>query len=451
MRSISACAWREPPNQRCRNALLCALRGGILRDPQVLPDRQLPEQPDVLECARDALRDAQHAAATPEMSAPRNRTWPAVGANRPQIRLTIVLLPEPLGPMRPRISPSETARSTPSTARTPPKCLVKCLELKHWRVPCCGSTAAHALDQAPESKCRAGIEQAARPDIHGEHDQSAEQQVAPIAHEAQAFDQEGLDEDDGDERAEHIGEAAEDRIGDREGGQHNAELHVLDMRGVVRKDAAAEAGDHAADGHGRDLDRRDIDADALGGEFVLADGAQDGAGARAVHPPQRRHHQRDHGPDEQYDIERGPAVFGKVADLLEALAAVRADPDLAARQLVGEVEEEQPHRLAEGERGHHQHEPLHPQRREADRARDHATRQRRHGERRDQRPSRQHGEHAGDIGADREEAGLGKADLAGQQHAIGRQADERVDADDLDEAEIEIHRAARRSLAPGRS
>ena len=55
---------------------------------------------------------------------------------------------------------------------------------------------------------------------------------------------------------------------------------------------------------------------------------------------------------------------------------------------------------------------------------------------------REHGQHAGDIGADREEAGLREAHLAGQQHAIGREPEQRVDADDLDEAEIEIHRAA---------
>ena len=255
------------------------------------------------------------------------------------------------------------------------------------------------------------------------------------------------------QRAEHVGEAAEDRIGDGEGRQHHAELHVLDMRGVMREDAAAEAGDHAADGHGRDFDRRDVDADALGGHLILADGAQDGAGARAVHPPQRRHHQRDHDPDEHDDVERGPAVLREVADLLEALAAMRTDADLAARHLVGEVEEEQPHRFAEGERRYHQHQPFHAQRREADRARNHASRQRRHGERRYERPAQQHREHARDIGADREEAGLREAHLAGQQHAIGREADERVHADDLDEAEIKIHCAARprRSLAPGRS
>src|ERR1700692_2033107 len=35
---------------------------------------------------------------------------------------TSVVLPAPLGPMRPWIDPSSTSSDTPSTARTPPKC-----------------------------------------------------------------------------------------------------------------------------------------------------------------------------------------------------------------------------------------------------------------------------------------------------------------------------------------
>ena len=132
-------------------------------------------------------------------------------------------------------------------------------------------------------------------------------------------------------RAEHVGEPAEDRIGDREGREHDAELRVLDMRGVVGEDAAAETGDEAADGHRGHLDGGDVDAGALRGELVLADRAQHGAGARAVHPPQCRHHQRDEQPDEQHHVERRPAVLREIADLPETFAAMRAE--LALRRL----------------------------------------------------------------------------------------------------------------------
>src|SRR5262249_23421874 len=92
-----------------------------------------------------------------EMSAPRNNTSPDVGANSPQIRLTIVLLPEPLGPMRPRIVPSGTVRSTPSTARTPPKCLDNDLSSSTGAFLDACDTAACSVDQPLERQRRAGI------------------------------------------------------------------------------------------------------------------------------------------------------------------------------------------------------------------------------------------------------------------------------------------------------
>ena len=43
--------------------------------------------------------------ARPAISSPPNRIEPDVGASVPESMLKIVLLPEPLGPIRPRISP----------------------------------------------------------------------------------------------------------------------------------------------------------------------------------------------------------------------------------------------------------------------------------------------------------------------------------------------------------
>ena len=108
------------------------------------------------------------------------------------------------------------------------------LELKHRHVPC-------LREEPPERGNRTGIDQPARPHIHGEHDQPAEQKIAPVTHETQAFDQEALDEDDREQRAEHVGKPAEDRIGDREGREHHAELHMLDVGGVMREQPAADA------------------------------------------------------------------------------------------------------------------------------------------------------------------------------------------------------------------
>src|SRR5437879_5973232 len=57
----------------------------------------------------------------PASSTPLNMIEPAVGISVPDSMLKIVLLPEPLGPIRPRISPCSTRNDTPLTAVKPPK------------------------------------------------------------------------------------------------------------------------------------------------------------------------------------------------------------------------------------------------------------------------------------------------------------------------------------------
>src|SRR5271154_2725306 len=60
----------------------------------------------------------------PPISCPRKRIEPAVGASVPDSRLKIVLLPEPFGPIRPRISPSPTLKAILDTAVNPPNRLI---------------------------------------------------------------------------------------------------------------------------------------------------------------------------------------------------------------------------------------------------------------------------------------------------------------------------------------
>ena len=63
-------------------------------------------------------------------------------------------------------------------------------------------------------------------------------------------------------------------------------------------------------------------------------------------------------------------MLREIADLPEALAAVRPDADLAALELIIEIEEEQADGFPERGRGHHQHQPLDAKRREPDGAGD---------------------------------------------------------------------------------
>src|SRR6476659_1688448 len=54
------------------------------------------------------------------MARPSKRTWPALGASKPVMTLNSVVLPAPLGPMRPVIRPASAPSDTSSTARLPP-------------------------------------------------------------------------------------------------------------------------------------------------------------------------------------------------------------------------------------------------------------------------------------------------------------------------------------------
>src|SRR5437763_9340989 len=72
-------------------------------------------------------------AGSPPISCPWKRTEPALGGSAPAIRLKVVLLPEPFGPMRPRISPSATSKETFLTARKPSKSFVSPATLSTFR------------------------------------------------------------------------------------------------------------------------------------------------------------------------------------------------------------------------------------------------------------------------------------------------------------------------------
>ncbi len=56
----------------------------------------------------------------PVTSRPLTRTLPRSGTSWPRMQLNSVDLPEPLGPITPRISPSRTSKETPRRACTPP-------------------------------------------------------------------------------------------------------------------------------------------------------------------------------------------------------------------------------------------------------------------------------------------------------------------------------------------
>src|SRR5512136_2106717 len=74
------------------------------------------------------------------MSRPSKRMPPSSFLSVPAMQLTSVLLPEPLGPIRPTRSPGPTAKSTPSSAVKPPNRLM---------TPDTSSIASAIVDVAP--------------------------------------------------------------------------------------------------------------------------------------------------------------------------------------------------------------------------------------------------------------------------------------------------------------
>ena len=69
-------------------------------------------------------------AAASVTSLPPRRTRPAVGAMKPAIMRSVVVLPQPLGPSSTTNSPSRTSSETSCTATVAPKCLVRRFDLE---------------------------------------------------------------------------------------------------------------------------------------------------------------------------------------------------------------------------------------------------------------------------------------------------------------------------------
>ncbi len=70
---------------------------------------------------RTSPRRARASGASEVTSSPNALTVPAEGVTNPEMASKRVLLPAPLGPMKPTISPPPTARLTSLSASTPPK------------------------------------------------------------------------------------------------------------------------------------------------------------------------------------------------------------------------------------------------------------------------------------------------------------------------------------------
>src|SRR5918997_3685275 len=152
--------------------------------------------------------------------APAKVTLPAVGRSRPDSKLITVVLPAPLGPISPTISPSSTAKETSSTARTPPK----------WRLkPSTWSSAGIDLDPplfgdfVGRGERRAAApargEEADQPvrqeEDHQQQDHPVDELALPAGRQADVAQQlrEQGEQRGAEDRAEEVDGPADDRVG----------------------------------------------------------------------------------------------------------------------------------------------------------------------------------------------------------------------------------------------
>ncbi len=90
----------------------------------------------------------------PAMSWPRQRTAPPLSASTPVIRLKVVDLPAPLGPISATISPAATPKLTSLTATSPPNCL-RTAATSSSGSPAAGLARRGSGSASPQSRGRA--------------------------------------------------------------------------------------------------------------------------------------------------------------------------------------------------------------------------------------------------------------------------------------------------------
>src|SRR5438128_2020024 len=136
----------------------------------------------------------------------------------PVTRLTSVVLPAPLGPIKPKIVPSSISRDTPSTACTPPK-------LRRTSVSCSRTLTRSPSD--PPARLNHGQAAAAhdplRPEDDDEDQDDAVDDVAiggKLPHDLG----QGREENRPNDRAEDVGDPADDGEGEDLNGPGDAVL-----------------------------------------------------------------------------------------------------------------------------------------------------------------------------------------------------------------------------------
>src|SRR5438876_4057640 len=190
---------------------------------------------------------------------------PACDGIYPVTRFTSVVLPAPLGPIKPKMVPSSISRDTSSTACTPPNdrlTLVSC------------SNALTRPPARPPARRDDGeatpADDALRPEDDDEDQNDAVDDVAIGGKLAHDLRQRG-EEDRADDRADHVCRPADHGEGQDLDGARDAVLGRVDEEVDMGLECPRIAGDEGADDEGDHLVGGHVDTVAGSGQLVLAD------------------------------------------------------------------------------------------------------------------------------------------------------------------------------------
>src|SRR6266853_3117429 len=233
--------------------------------------------------------------------------------------LTSVVLPAPLGPIKPWIEPCSTSSDTPSTARTPPKC--------RWTLSRRRSTDIPARPPpGPDDREAAAADDALRPenDYRDQEDpgDDVDVRLGLLEDPGQARHHQGADH-----RSHEVSAPAQH--GEREDLHCSRDPVLLvarvDEKIEVRFQPSGEPREDRTEHESDHLVSRDVDALAERRELVLPDRRPRSAAASLGQAP---HCEKDHGEGGQHDVDTSQRVGGRVLEA-EALTGDREIEDHA--------------------------------------------------------------------------------------------------------------------------
>src|SRR5207245_6811441 len=240
---------------------------------------------------RTSPRPAIGCGLSPVMSSPSKTMEPRVGRRNPLKRLKQVVLPAPLGPIRPTISPLSTVRSTRLTAARPPKSRVRSRVSRsatksgrRARRGRGGGSPRPKLGELPRQRDEtAGQEQDGQQHGDREEDRLVRASAEPLGEqrqEARAAD-----------RPYEV-PAATVVVVDQDVRRHEeAEFRREQKPNEVRVERSGRPREEASEHEGQELVAGDVDAERLGQVVSHSDALPDESESAVLELPQ---HEQDH-------------------------------------------------------------------------------------------------------------------------------------------------------------